>query len=349
MRKFIKRFSMIISVIILLNTVKCLGYTEVDTQVQDNKLIKKYTVYEDEEQNFLESIQKDFEDETYKYFLYETKKTGGNYTEKKNIETTKTITLNTNDTQTILSELPATINYNEDEYIGKYILNTDNLDIKINYNGYTEYLIEQNKSYSDLSRNDLDFIPKQILKNGTKLDLLKVDWKVQSTKFIGDYEVADKYIANCYYAGKVKKDNPYTYTINATYTGTAEKEVKNPYQYILTYDIEKISNSNIVYMVTGGSLGIIVIFFIFRKNAKVYNLKNGEYKFVGRIYIRKEKANISRFAPFEKSNKYKIVISDRKIKKIENKMITIVKGKNKVKRLVNSSINNKPYTIEVTI
>ena len=210
MRKFIKRFTIILSVIILLNTVNCLGYSEVDTQIKDNKLIKKYTVNVDEEQEFLNSIQKEFEDETYKYSLSETKKTGGNYTEKKNIETTKTITLNTKDTQKILSNLPATIDYNEDEYIGKYILNTDNLDIKTNYNGYTEYLIEQNKSYSDLSRNDLDFIPKQILKNGTKLDLLKVDWKVQSTKFIGDYEVADKYIANCYYAGKIKKDNSYT-------------------------------------------------------------------------------------------------------------------------------------------
>ena len=349
MRKFIKRFTIILSVVILLNTVNCLGCSEVDTQVQDNKLIKKYTVNVYEEQEFLNSISKEFEDETYKYSLSETKKTGGNYTEKKNIETTKTITLNTNDTQKILSNLPATIDYNEDEYTGIYILNTDSLDIKTNYNGYTEYLIEQNKSYSDLSRNDLDFIPKQILKNGTKLDLLKVDWKVQSTKFIGDYEVADKYIANCYYAGKVKKDNPYTYTITATYSGTAEKEIINPYQYILTYDIEKLSNNNIAYMVTGGSLGIIVIFFIFRKNAKVYNLKNGEYKFVGRIYIRKEKVNLNRFAPFEKSNTYKIVISDRKNKKIENKMITIVKGKNTVKRLVNSSINPKPYTIEVTI
>ena len=47
-------------------------------------MIKKYTVNVYEEQEFLNSISKEFEDETYKYSLSETKKTGGNYTEKNN-------------------------------------------------------------------------------------------------------------------------------------------------------------------------------------------------------------------------------------------------------------------------
>ena len=349
MKNILKKITIVLSMTLLLTTVNCFAYTEESSITNENNLIKTYTVNKDEEQDFLNQIQKEYSDEEYNYKLEKQDKSGGDYTESKDIITTKTITLKTNNTQKILKEFPETIEYSENDFNGEYVIDTDSLKVVTNYNGYTEYLVEDNKEYPNLSRNDLDFIPKEILKNGIKLDLLKVDWELQSTKMVGDYEVADKYIAKCYYAGKIRKDNPYTYTVTATYRGIATKTIENPYQYTLTYSFEKIPNNNLIYIIGGSSIGIIAIFFIVRKNAKVYNLNNGEYKFVGRIYIRKDKIKLSRFAPFEKTNKYKIIIADRKVKKLENKMITIVKGKNTVSKLVNSNNNIKPYTIEVRI
>lgn len=349
MKNILKKITIVLSMTLLLTTANCFAYTEESSITNENKLIKIYTVNKDEEQDFLNQIQKEYSDEEYNYKLEKQDKSGGDYTESKDIITTKTITLKTNNTQKILKEFPETIEYSENDFNGEYVIDTDSLKVVTNYNGYTEYLVEDNKEYPNLSRNDLDFIPKEILKNGIKLDLLKVDWELQSTKMVGDYEVADKYIAKCYYAGKIRKDNPYTYTVTATYRGIATKTIENPYQYTLTYSFEKIPNNNLIYIIGGSSIGIIAIFFIVRKNAKVYNLNNGEYKFVGRIYIRKDKIKLSRFAPFEKTNKYKIIIADRKVKKLENKMITIVKGKNTVSKLVNSNNNIKPYTIEVRI
>ena len=349
MKNILKKITIVLSMTLLLTTVNCFAYTEESSITNENNLIKTYTVNKDEEQDFLSQIQKEYSDEEYNYKLEKQDKSGGDYTESKDIITTKTTTLKTNNTQKILKEFPETIQYSENDFNGEYVIDTDSLKVVTNYNGYTEYLVEDNKEYPNLSRNDLDFIPKEILKNGIKLDLLKVDWELQSTKMVGDYEVADKYIAKCYYAGKIRKDNPYTYTVTATYRGIATKTIENPYQYTLTYSFEKIPNNNLIYIIGGSSIGIIAIFFIVRKNAKVYNLNNGEYKFVGRIYIRKDKIKLSRFAPFEKTNKYKIIIADRKVKKLENKMITIVKGKNTVSKLVNSNNNIKPYTIEVRI
>ena len=312
MKNILKKITIVLSMTLLLTTVNCFAYTEESSITNENNLIKTYTVNKDEEQDFLSQIQKEYSDEEYNYKLEKQDKSGGDYTETKDIITTKTITLKTNNTQKILKEFPETIQYSENDFNGEYVIDTDSLKVVTNYNGYTEYLVEDNKEYPNLSRNDLDFIPKEILKNGIKLDLLKVDWELQSTKMVGDYEVADKYIAKCYYAGKIR-------------------------------------NNNLLYIIGGSSIGIIAIFFMVRKNAKVYNLNNGEYKFVGRIYIRKDKIKLSRFAPFEKTNKYKIIIADRKVKKLENKMITIVKGKNTVSKLVNSNNNIKPYTIEVRI
>ena len=289
MKNILKKITIVLSMTLLLTTVNCFAYTEESSITNENKLIKTYTVNKDEEQDFLSQIQKEYSDKEYNYKLEKQDKSGGDYTESKDIITTKTITLKTNNTQKILKEFPETIEYSENDFNGEYVIDTDSLKVVTNYNGYTEYLVEDNKEYPNLSRNDLDFIPKEILKNGIKLDLLKVDWELQSTKMVGDYEVADKYIAKCYYAGKIRKDNPYTYTVTATYKGIATKTIENPYQYTLTYSFEKIPNNNLIYLIGGSSIGIIAIFFIVRKNAKVYNLNNGEYKFVGRIYIRKDK------------------------------------------------------------
>lgn len=349
MKNILKKITIVLSMILFLTKANCFAYTEESSITNEDNLIKTYTVNRNEEQDFLSQIQKEYSDEKYNYKLEKQDKSGGDYTESKDIITTRTITLKTNNIQKILKEFPETIEYSENGFNGEYVIDTDSLKVVKNYNGYTEYLVEDNKEYPNLSRNDLDFIPKEILKNGIKLDLLKVDWKLQSTKMVGDYEIADKYIAKCYYAGKIRKDNPYTYTVTATYKGIATKIIESPYQYTFTYSFEKIPNNNLICLIGGSSIGIIAIFFIVRKNAKVYNLSNGKYKFVGRIYIRKDKIKLSRFAQFEKTNKYKIIISNRKVKKLENKMITIVKGKNTVSKLVNSNNNIKPYTIEVRI
>lgn len=118
----------------------------------------------------------------------------------------------------------------EEEY------NTDNIQIKTNYNGFREDLIEETINYNGLSRNDLDFLPKQTIKDGITLDLLNIEWEVETTKKIGEYEVADVYTAKCYYAGKQRVDYPNTYSVTAEYTGTATKEIESPYTYKLKYN-----------------------------------------------------------------------------------------------------------------
>ena len=74
-------------------------------------------------------------------------------------------------------------------------------------------------------------IDKQTVKDGLTLDLLNIEWEIETTKMIVEYEVADLYTAKCYYAGKQRVDYPNTYSITAEYTGTATKELFNPYKY----------------------------------------------------------------------------------------------------------------------
>ncbi len=358
MKKHFRIIAIVVGYILILNTAKCFSYSlETDNiSIQNNEKynIKTYTVTADEEDKFVQSLRDGYVVNGTKYILTNIKKDGGNELYKKEIVTSKQITTKTSHREQILNELPETIEYNENGYVGEYKINKDNMKIQSNYNGYTEYLIEENKQYSNLERNDLDFIPKQIIKDEVTFDLLKTEWQVQTTKKIGDKEVADKYIANCYYAGKTKKDNPYTYTVIATYSGIAEKIEKKPYIYTITYKIEEQeeiqekSEKNILPIFCGTGAGIIiVVFFIIRKNTKVYNLQYGHWKMVGKLHIRKSIIDITKFEDLEVTNRYKIKLSQNFVKKFKYSNIQIVKGSNIIEHKIKAE--NEPYTFKITI
>lgn len=286
MYKIIKKISKVIlicmSLAILLTTVNCFAMTlENEIQKEQNNTIyhiQTYIVGNTEEKEFLDTITNSKTIKDITYTLEDIQKEVIPTTETIGIETTKTITTKSNNKNNILNELPATLNYEENGFIGQYNINVDTLNIKTNYNGYTEYLTEENVKYTDLQKNDLDYIPKQIKKGNMTLDLLKTNWEVQSTKMFGDNQVADKYIANCYYVAKERKDNPYTYTVTAEYNGIAEKIEENTFEYTVTYKYEipkqneiQQENKNIKYtpiIVTSSGVVIIGVFFFIKRNKK---------------------------------------------------------------------------------
>ena len=215
-------------------------------------------------------------------------------------------------------------------------------------------MIEETINYTNLEKNDLDFIPKQTIKNGLTLDLLNVEWEVESTKMIGEYEVANIYTAKCYYATKQRVDYPNTYTVTAEYFGTATKTEEHPITYVVKYEKEEPKveekQENNVLPVVGGTTGIIlVIVFFLARNVTVYNYKDGKYKKVGKVRATKAgKIKLDRFSLFETTNKYKLELSKNLTKKLKRKMITVSKNGTTIKMLVNGNEKEK-YIVEVRI
>ena len=310
---------------------------------------------ESEQDIFLEMLSKEIEVDGIKYKYVDYTAEGGNTSETIDINTTKTILSKTNNKDKIIEQLENTIKYEKDGYIGEYILNPNTLKIKTNYNGFREDLIKQTINYTNLEKNDLDFIPKQTIKNGLTLDLLNVEWKVESTKMIGEYEVANTYTAKCYYATKQRVDYPNTYTVTAEYFGTATKIEEHPITYVVKYEKEEPEvveekQENNVLPVIGGTTGIIlVIVFFLTRNVTVYNYKDGEYKKVGKVRATKAgKIKLDRFSLFETTNKYKLELSKNLTKKLKGKMITVSKNGTTIKMLVNGNEKEK-YIVEVRI
>jgi hypothetical protein len=342
-------------------TAKCLAITQENTNVTDDKLncYKTYLVQEDEKDTFIENLDKEIEVFGEKYTFDSYTSEGGTTIDTIDISTTKKITSETNNLNSIINQLGKTIHYEKDGYVGEYKLNTENIQVKTNYNGFREDLIEETINYTGLERNDLDFIPKQTEKDGLTLDLLNVEWEGETTKMIGEYEVADLYTAKCYYAGKQRVNYPNTYSVTAEYTGTATKEISTPYTYTVKYNkveeeiptvtpevVEKKEN-NIIPIASGTSVIILVILFFISKNVTVYNYRDGKYVKVGKTILNNNTINLTKYSMSEVTNKYKLEFSKRLTNKLQGKMITIIKGKNKIKTLVNT--DSEKYSIEVRL
>ena len=351
--KWLRKILAVCSFCTLLTTVNCFAMTEEITFSDDsNYCYKTYQIQEEEEKLFLEMLEKEITvgEQKYKYINYD--KSGGNVETIIDISQEKTILSKTKNIDNIIEQLGETIKYEENGFVGEYTLNPNTLKITTNENGFREVLIEKTITYTNLEKNDLSFIPKETQKNGLTLNLLNVEWEVETTKEIGSYIVPNTYIGKGYYATKQRIDYPDTYTVTGEYFGTATKIEENPisitvkYEKIVEDDKEEIN----ILPVAGGISGILVIVLLFfTGNITVYNYKNEQWKKVGKARMkRNNKIKLDRFSLIESSNKYKLVFSKRLTQKVKGKMITISKN-NTTKQMLANVNNQINYTIETRI
>lgn len=354
-KKTLKRVSIIMFVALMLTATNCFATNIINEEIinkDKTEFIKRtYSVPMDQEDDFLLNLENEFKIEKKTYRIQDKNKTGGNITETKDINTTKTITSNSNKIENIIEQLEQEIEYNEDGFIGKYVLDINSINIENKYNGYKEILIKDTKIYSNLDTNDLDNIPKQIKKDGLVLDLITTNWEVIETRQLQDNIIPSKYKATCYYATKRKVNNPITYIITADYVGTADKVIENDYTYVVTYKcIAEDKNMLPIIAVAGGSiLFIIVILFTRKKNVIIYNYKNKEWKEIGRQRIIRPIINLNRYSYKSVSNRYKILLDEKVVDKFNGTMIRIKRNKRATDKFINKDNNIKPYTIEIVI
>lgn len=354
-KKTLKRISIIMFVAMMLTATNCFATNIINEEIinkDKTEFIKRtYSVPTDQEEDFLLNLENEFKIEKKTYMLQDKNKTGGNITETKDINTTKTITSNSNKIENILEQLEKEMEYNEDGFIGKYVLDINSINIENKYNGYKEILIKDTKIYSNLDTNDLDNIPKQIKKDGLVLDLITTNWEVTETRQLQDNIIPSKYKATCYYMTKRKVNNPITYIVTADYIGTANKVIENDYTYEITYKcIAEDKNMLPIIVVAGGSiLFIIVILFTRKKNVIIYNYKNKEWKEIGRQRIIRPKISLNRYNYKSVSNRYKILLDEKIVDKFNGTMIRIKRNKRTIDKFINKDNNIKPYTIEIVI
>jgi len=297
---------------------------------ENNNLQYEYEVNKEEKDLFIESLEQEisYEEKSYKLVDYSVEEQ--DYIDTIEISDIKEIVSNSNSLENILNVLPKTLEYSNDGYIGINNLDYESIEVMPIYNGYYEEFIDETKQYFDLVRNDMDFIPKEIEKDGHTLYLIDVDWYTQTTKNTGDFEIANLYRGEALYRGVKRIYNPYTYRVIAKYNGTAKKEIMKPYLIKVSYEeiipeVEQTENNNSVLPITvatTSSIFVVLLLFYLSNKVKVYI--NGKY--IGRYKIKGNLLDITNSISKFNSNNYLLKFNKRLYKKYKGKNIKIVKG-----------------------
>ena len=319
---------------------------------------KTYSVSSEEEENFLSEIDTKFKVNNIEYEIVNKAKTGGDYTEKINISTTKNLETNSNKLDDVLRLLPSEIDYNENGYSGKYQLDINSIKVENHFNGYRDVLVEETKTYENLDKNDLDNIPKQIIKDGKTFDLITTNWQVVENIEIGENLVPSKFTAICNYATTQTIQNPVTYSVTAQYDGIAEKIVKENYNYEITYKpiIEnepQEENTEQKDYTAVGAIGttaiILVLLFSKKKNVTIYNYQEKDWKELGKIALKGQTIKLDKYHYKAKTNRYRIVLDNKIVDKLDGRILKIQRNGKCSKQLINKKNNITPYRIDIVI
>lgn len=253
----------------------------------------------------------------------------------KKIENKKTLSINkeiseelivtTNNKYNVLNLFENKKEISEDGYKGTLELQNDSLEIKVNNSYQEEYKVYLQRTYNNVSSNDINDIPKEIKENGTTYYLVNPIWNISTTEKVDNNDIPVTYNGTMYYEGIKVRTIVRNYKASIKYTGTLEKEIIDSVTYNVEYK-EVAKEVNYTITTVASTSGIIIfsgIILIKRKNAKIYNYNQGEYNLVKKIHINK-KDPIINIAPLKiTSNKFRIVLSDSIYKKLKDRNIKI--------------------------
>lgn len=307
---------------------------------------KTIVIDKNEENNFLNLVDKTIEKDNIKYVLENKDRQELETLDSKVMEQTKTLELTTNNKNAILQNFKQLINYNDGEFTGELYRLDDSLKISTIKNGKYEKVFTIDKQYTSLDKADLDYIPKEITKDGYTYSLTKCDWNIVDNEKIQNVFIPKTYTANTTYKTIKTLENPYTYQCEITYNGEISKKSINKIQYTLTYKQEKQEQEEIqenktsILPYLGGTGVFLVVVFFLLPNAKITNYYDGRYQVIKyiRVSTRNPKVNLKNL-PRAKTNAFSIKFSDRLDKKLTGKTVEIITPKTTYQKMImNKSI-----------
>ena len=307
-----------IILLILINFTTCFASSNLKT------LEKEYTVDYKTADDFYNSIQNTIFEDKIGYKLDNVDRVDNFKTLTKEQEVIDTIETNTNDLGKVISMFNETKDYEEDGYTGTLTRDNSSLKISVNNSYQEEYKVYLQKAYNNVPSNELNDIPKTIKENGTIYYLVNPVWTIAKTEKVSENEVPVEYNGTMYYEGIKTRTIVTSYLATIKYTGEISKQVPDTTTFTVTY--KEVKEYGQIVSAVVGTTGIIfisgIILFNF-KNAKIYNLQNGEYKLVKRAHISKSKKFLDLTPTNLQTRSYRIILSKSLFRNLKGQNIKI--------------------------
>lgn len=283
------------------------------------------TVSLNDSNDFESKIQDEITSDNVSYKLIETTKVENKNKLQIEKEVQEELIVTTDDKYAILNLFDQNKEIQENGYSGVLNLQNDSLEINVNESHQEQYKVYLQKKYENVSRNELNDIPKQVKKNGITYYLVNPIWNVTSTQNIGGNDVPSTYTGIMNYEGVQIKTVVNSYKATVKYSGVLEKEVIDSITFNMKYE-EIPNDTNYIVPAVATASGILFfsgIIILRRKNVKVYNYSADGYKLIKKLHINKNDTVID-ITPIKiRSNKYKIILSNRLLNELRNTSIKI--------------------------
>lgn len=293
---------------------------------QELKIIENQEIISIEQvEDYKNSIKNEITSNDIRYKLLNVEQTENKCILTKDKEITEELIVTTNNKYNVLNLFETKKQVNEEDYSGILELQTDSVEIKVNDSYQEEYKVYLQKSYTDVTSNELNDIPKEIQKDGTTYYLINPVWNISNTEKVGDNDVPLTYNGIMYYEGVKVRTIIRNYIATVKYTGTLEKEVVESVSFNLKYE-EIPKEANYTMPIVATTSGLIIfsgIILLRRKNVYIYNNKHGKWVLVKKINISKNNKLVDITPLVHATNKYKIRLSNMIYKELINTNITI--------------------------
>lgn len=314
-----KKILIITSIVIMLFGSFSMCFASSDLR----KVEKEITVdYKMADENYSKINKSLVEDKTY-FELERVDRTDNLKTLTMDYETVEEKETTTNNLEKVIEMFNPTKDIEQDGYTGQITRDNSSLKISIKDSYKEEYKVYLQKTYENVPSNELNDIPKEIKQNGTTYYLVNPVWNIAETEMVSNNEVPVKYNGTMYYEGVKTRTIVTSYLATVKYTGTLEKQVPDTATFKITY--KEVKEYGYIVPAIVGATGILFvsgIIILKIKNAKVYNLQNGEYKLIKKVHIKKDKPFVD-LTPVNFQNKaYKIVLSKSLYKYLKGKNIS---------------------------
>lgn len=176
-----------------------------------------------------------------------------------------TVEIADNSTAAVLAAADAIISFSEDGYSGQLQIDANSIHIEEAGRTSYNYRITEVREYANLDRNDANYIPKTITKDGRTLELESIDWQVMGTTNTDGGLVPNNFKATATYAGSATGSQVSGYVATFQYTGLIEKTTQGKCLYSIVYrgePVEQPSNWPLfalatTFIVCMGGLGVI--------------------------------------------------------------------------------------------
>ena len=316
----LKNISVISAILILSLGTICFAKNDNLKQITNQDIISVQEV-----SNYKNSIKQEITSDGIDYKLINVDQIENKKQLEKQKEIQEELIVLSNNKDAVLNQFEKSKKISEDGYEGILNIQTDSLDIKVNESYQEEYKVYIQKTYENVTSNELNDIPKEIEMGGTTYYLINPVWNVISTEKVGNHDVPLTYTGIMYYEGVKVRTVVKNYKATIKYEGMLTKEVVDSVTLISTYqEIPKEINNIAPVLVTTSSIiffsGIIIIK---RKNVKIYNYANNKYRLVKRIRVNKDNPFMDITPLRVTSNRYKIVLSNKIYNELKNCSVRI--------------------------